>query len=127
LRGRYGTAAVIFVPGAIIFLLAIVVALLMGDTIVWIVAFFVGALILAIEVPVAIWWFLLRRIAKRSEEAQVEVRGPALWLAHRLRTSMLTAGPYGIFTRHVLPTAFAFALIVLMLIACSRAAFDFAS
>jgi len=40
-------------------------------------------------------------------QEQGEIRGPALWVANKLRTSMFTAAPYRLFDRHVLPTLFA--------------------
>jgi hypothetical protein len=89
---------------------------------------FVAAVpLFVLAIGLAIWWISLWRLSKKVEEErerQREIRGPALWLANQLRTSVLTATPYRFFARHILPTLFAFTLVAGSLVALSRTSFD---
>ena len=125
LRGRYGAAKLLVLPGAAAILLLVVAALLTGDLVLGVLAGLLGGAILAVEIPIALWWFILWRINKNKTDPDMEARGPALWLANRLRTWPVTAWPYRFFARRILPTAFAFTLIALAVYAASRIAFDF--
>ncbi len=125
LHGRYGTAALLVVPGVAAILLLAVAVLLTRDMFLGILAGLLGGLILIVELPIAIWWFVLWRIGKKSQTAQVEIRGPALLFANRMRTWKVTAGSYRFFARHILPSLFAFTLIALAIYGASRISFDF--
>jgi len=126
LRGRYVTAGIIVVPGGLLLLLmfyGIATSTGFGQGI----AIIFAVLIFILTAPFAIWWFVLWRVSKRGLESQTEVRGPALWLANRLRTWRITAWPYRFFAQSILPTAFAVFLVAMSIYGLSRVSFDFMS
>jgi hypothetical protein len=84
-----------------------------------------AGLSLIIAVSTVIYWLILRWIVKTGRHEQGEIRGPALSLGYWL--SWALAWPVRFFAQRILPTAFAFALVLLTLVAFSRVAFDFAS
>jgi uncharacterized protein (DUF2235 family) len=81
-------------------------------------------IVLLPAMPIIAWWFVLRRISRRGDAEQREIRGFALWLAYRLRSSKVFVGLYRLVARGVLPTGFACALVLATLYAASRLSFD---
>lgn len=124
-RGRVATVLLLLIPGLAAILFIVIAIILTRDTILGVLLGVLGAVILVVELPIAIWWFVLWRIRKKSEASQEELRGPALLVANKLRTSAVTAAPYRFFARHILPTVFAFSLIIAAVYGASRISFAF--
>jgi hypothetical protein len=124
IRRRYATILGLFAPFGLCVVGAVVGGLLGSGTAALIFGVF-AALLLVVEIVVGIWAIILWRVRKKAEAARVEVRGPGLVVASWLR-SALFATPFRFVANNILPSFFAFALIVSSVYVASRVLFDFA-
>jgi hypothetical protein len=123
---RMRTALMVVVPlTAIVALFLILELTLLAGSILSSVGYILAALVFVPELPFVIWLICLIWIWRKGRTTEGEIRGPALWLANRMRTWRITAIPYRVFAQKILPTAFAALLIATIFVSMSRVAFDF--
>jgi hypothetical protein len=127
LRVRFVVATLLFLSCLLLLLLMLGWLWPLTDVYSFILFIIGGVPLIALEISLSVWWYSLWRIRRQvadEQEQQGEIRGPALWVANKMRTSVLTATPYRLFDRHVLPTLFAIVLVASCLVAASRISFD---
>ncbi len=119
---------VIGIPLTVLFALTAAgsaVAFFFGNGLLVFLLLLVAIVLLLPAVVFGVWTIILWRMRKRGLVEKKEIRGLGLWMASKLRQSMLTAGPYRFFAWHILPTVFAAALVATSFVVSSRIAFDF--
>lgn len=124
LRRRYATILGLFAPFGLCVATS-VIAYFSGSDFVAIVFGLLAGLLLVVEIVVGIWAIILWRVKKKAEATKIEERGPGLVLASWLRAPLF-ATPYRFVANNILPSVFAFALIVSSVYVASRVVFDFA-